>query len=417
MFINAASDQRTTHGKIMMSDARNTYIDRERQIFLLSTGTFCIFLALLSLIPLLPMISDELAISRSELGWVAGVFMICMALFQIPFGLLSDRFGRRPMIISGMLIFTAGVFMLGISSTFVSLLAARAISGIGAAIFFTTSFTMVGDLYRLRERGHAMGILAIATGFGTVLGYSMGGLLGDLYGWRFVFIWFSALTLLVAISFLLLKETGYCTEGGYCYRDMIYLSFDVFRIKSVVLVTLIAMMCNMASIGSSYVLPFYAQDAGMSVAVTGLIFIPFAIVSSAGASACGKCSDIVGRRRPLIVVTTIAGLALVIFSWLPVNAPAMAVNFALVGLCFGPVVTLTSTILVDHVVREDSHILGTSMGTFNMIRWMGAAFGPVAGGIMLEVYGPELSFMVFGLLILISAVLSIMIYEEWMDNE
>ncbi|MCS3924365.1 putative MFS family arabinose efflux permease [Methanosalsum natronophilum] len=382
---------------------------RKKQMLLLSLGTTCIFLALLSLIPLLPPISEELAISKAELGWVAGIFMICMALFQIPFGVLSDKFGRKPMLIIGLLIFSSGVFMLSKSSTFAALLFARAISGIGAAIFFTTSFTMIGDMYRLNERGQAMGILAIATGFGTVLGYSFGGVIGDLYGWRMVFLWLSGFSIIICLLFFFLSETNYCLKNNYCYSDILSLSSNTFKIKNVILVTLIAMLCNMASIGSSYIIPFYAQEAGISIAMTGLIFVPFAITSSIGALLCGKCSDKIGRKYPLVAVTLLSGVALLLFPFLSVEPISMAFNFALVGLCFGPVVTLTSAMLVDQAAKIDTGILGTSMGTFNMIRWMGAAFGPVLGGLLLELYEPNVSLLVFAFMILLAAIISMFV--------
>ncbi len=68
--------------------------------------------------------------------------MICMAFFQIPFGMMSDRLGRKPMIIGGIFIFSSGLFVTSFADSLLSLLGARAISGIGAAIFF---FDLVHD--------------------------------------------------------------------------------------------------------------------------------------------------------------------------------------------------------------------------------------------------------------------------------
>ena len=381
-------------------------------MLVLSIGTFCIFLAMLSLIPLLPVISYELGISKSNLGWVAAVFMIFMAFMQVPCGMVSDRFGRRPLVFCGIFIFAAGVLLLSFSSSFVSLLVARAISGSGAAIFFQTSVTMVGDIYSFRERGKGMGIIAAATGLGTVCGYSAGGLLGEYYGWRWVFLLLALFSFLVALISLLLYETRPIASEKHCARKLLNLSFDLFRTRTIVFATIICMLCNMAAIGASYVLPFFALDSSISTATTGLLFIPYAITSSLGASASGIVSDIVGRKLPLVIVTFVSGLALMALSHVPGTALVITVVFALVGLCFGPVITLTSTILADEVVGTDSRILGTTMGTFNMIRWSGGALGPVLGGILLDIYGAGVSFAVMSLLILISAVFSVGIRES-----
>lgn len=385
---------------------------RKRQMFLLSLGTFCVFLAMLSLIPLLPVLSDELDISKSSLGWVAGVFMICMAFLQIPFGLFSDRFGRKRMIIVGILIFGVGVAILSVSYSFASLLVARAISGAGAAMFFQTSFTMVGDMYDFHERGKGMGIIAAATGLGTVSGYSVGGILGELYGWRTVFIWLAAFAFLVSLLSLLLQETKPQSQETHPSGKLLYLSLDLFRTRTIVLATLVGMLCMMAVIGASYILPFFAMDSGISTASTGILFIPYAIMSSLGASSCGWFSDIVGRKKPLVTVTLLGGTALLIFSYMPASMWLIAVSFAFVGLCFGPVVTLSTTILVDEVVRTDTGILATTMGTFNMVRWLGGALGPVLGGVSFDIYGARTTFMLLAGMIFLAAVLSIELRED-----
>ncbi len=380
---------------------------RKRQMLLLSVGTFCVFLAMLSLIPLLPIVSEELNISKSSLGWVAGVFMICMAFLQIPFGLLSDRFGRKRLIVVGILVFGSGVAMLSMSHSFASLLVARAISGVGAAMFFQTSFTMVGDMYDFHERGKGMGILAAATGLGTVSGYSVGGVLGELYGWRFVFIWLAGFAFVVSMLSLMLHETRPQSHEKRPLGKLLYLSLDLFRTRTIMFATLVGMLCMMAVVGASYILPFFALDSGISTALTGLLFIPYAITSSLGASSCGWLSDIVGRKRPLVAVTLLGGTALLLFSHVPASPWLIAVNFAFVGLCFGPVVTLSTTILVDEVVKTDTRILATTMGTFNMVRWLGGALGPVLGGVFLAVYGARTAFALLAGMIFLAAVFSI----------
>ncbi|MCL7411726.1 MAG: MFS transporter [Methanosarcinaceae archaeon] len=384
---------------------------RNRQMLLLSVGTFCVFLAMLSLIPLLPIVSEELNISKSSLGWVAGVFMICMAFLQIPFGLLSDKFGRKKIIIVGILVFGVGVAMLSISHSFAALLVARAISGSGAAMFFQASFTMVGDMYDFHERGKGMGILAAATGLGTVSGYSVGGVLGELYGWRIVFIWLAAFALIVSMLSLMLHETRPQSQEEHRLGKLLYLSLDLFRTRTIMFATFVGMLCMMAVVGASYVLPFFALDSGISTASTGLLFIPYAITSSFGASSCGWLSDIVGRKKPLVAVTLLGGIALLLFSHVPISPWLIAINFAFVGLCFGPVVTLSTTILVDEVVKTDTRILATTMGTFNMVRWLGGALGPVLGGVFLDTYGARTAFTVLAGMIFVAAVFSVGLRE------
>ncbi|MGP8329909.1 MAG: MFS transporter, partial [Methanosarcinaceae archaeon] len=107
------------------------------------------------------------------------------------------------------------------------------------------------------------------------------------------------------------------------------------------------------------------------------------------------------------------GTALLIFSYVPASMWLIGVSFASVGLCFGPVVTLSTTILVDEVVRTDTRILATTMGTFNMVRWLGGALGPVLGGVFFDVYGARTTFMLLAGMIFLAAVFSIGLREDW----
>ncbi|WP_292485931.1 MFS transporter [Methanohalobium sp.] len=385
---------------------------RKRQMFLLSIGTFCVFLGILSLIPLLPDISEDLNISKSHLGWVAGTFLIFMALLQVPFGLISDRFGRKVLIFSGIFIFGTGVGILSLASNFITLLFARAVSGTGAAIFFQTSFTMVGDMFKYQERGRAMSVLAVATGFGTISGYSVGGIFGGIYGWREVFMALAGIAFFVSFLSLFMRETRVEITERKTTSNVLQFSFDMFRKRTIVFITLIAMLCDMAAIGASYVVPFFAKDAGITTAITGLIFIPHAAVSSLGASFSGWVSDIVGRKKPLVIIAILGGCALFLLSQIPPISSIIAFNFAFVGLCFGPVVTLTSTLLVDEVVKVDSSIIATTMGTFNMVRWLGSAAGPVMAGIFLEFYGTRIAFILLSVTVFVSVLLSVGIKEK-----
>ena len=113
------------------------------------------------------------------------------------------------------------------------------------------------------------------------------------------------------------------------------------------------------------------------------------------------------------MIAILGGSALFLLSRITPDSLMIAFSFAFVGLCFGPVVTLTSTLLVDEVVRVDSSIIATSMGTFNMIRWFGSAAGPVMAGIFLELYGTRVAFILLSMLVFVSVVMAAGIKEKW----
>lgn len=384
---------------------------RTRIMIILSIGLFIIFTGILSLIPMLPAISNDLNISETMLGVIMGSFMVCMAFPQIPIGVLSDRYGRRPFIIGGILIFSFGLLLFGEARSEYQLLVARSLSGFGAAMFFSTAYTIVNDIYSTVERGKGMGIISMTVGLGTVCGYILGGVMGGIYGWRAVFICMFWASLLISGSTMLLIETSPRTqEHDFGIKKMASATLVIFRDKTIVLASIVSMLCGIAVVGASYTFSFFASDI-VSPVEMGLIFIPYAITSSLGASITGFLSDKIGRKKPLTVMTIVGGSALIIFACVTPGPLIMAIIFGFVGLSLGPVVTLTTIILADVVVKKDVRILGSSIGAFNMVRWTGTAIGPVIAGYIMQLAGTRISFLVLALFILLSSAVSIFIRE------
>lgn len=384
---------------------------RMRIMSLLSFGLFIEFMAILALIPMLPAVSQDLNVAKPMMGVIMGSFMVFMALPQIPIGVLSDTYGRRPFIFSGILIFALGLLIFGSARTADHLLIARSLSGLGVAMFFPAAYAMVGDIYPIRERGKGMGFISMAVGLGTVGGYILGGVVGGLFGWRSVFVSMFWVSLLVAVGSLSVTETH--PENKVLNVGMLEIitkTLLMFRDRTLVLTGLVSMLCSLTVIGASFTLPFFA--AGMVTPVQmGFIFIPYAITSSLGASVTGSISDRIGRKTPLVIMIILGGSALLLIAGDTMSPFIIALNFGFVGLCLGPVVTLSTTILSDQVVKKEPRILGTSIGALNMMRWMGGASGPVIAGTIMEIADTRTSFTALGILVLCAAFTAYFLHE------
>ena len=392
--------------------ANGTGINRTRVMGILTVGLFIVFMAVLSLIPMLPEVSGELGVSKPLMGIIMGSFMVFMAIPQVPIGVLSDRYGRRLFVTAGILVFSFGLLIFGTANSGIQLLVARSISGLGVAMFFPTAYTIVNDIYTIRERGKGLGIISMAVGLGTVGGYILGGVVGGYFGWRSVFLSMSVASLLLAVSTLIwLTETSpHSRDVDFGVRKLLLATLLMFKDKTILLAGLVSMLCGISVIGASYILPFFATGI-VSPIQMGFIFIPYAVTSSFGAFLTGFLSDRVGRKPPLIVMILLGGGALLLMSHVTLTPLAIAINFGFVGLCLGPVVTLSTAILADQVMKKDVRTLGTAIGAFNMIRWLGAATGPVIAGLILEFAGARTSFFVLGIITLCATLMSLFLKE------
>lgn len=134
-----------------------------------------------------PAIQRDLQIAPALYAWLTTAYLV-MATVMLPiYGKLSDRFGRKPILIIGVSIFLTGSLLCGISQGAISLIAARGVQGIGAAALFTTAFAVIADLYPPAVRGRYMGLISGVMGLASVIGPLAGGFITDAFGWHWVF--------------------------------------------------------------------------------------------------------------------------------------------------------------------------------------------------------------------------------------
>jgi EmrB/QacA subfamily drug resistance transporter len=149
----------------------------------------------------MPKIISELN-GLSLYSWVFTAYMLGSTISVIVFGKLSDLLGRKPIFITGIIIFLTGSSLCGISQNIIHLIVFRGFQGIGGGILFSISFIIVGDMFSLKERGKYMGILSSVFAISSVIGPFIGGFITDNLNWRWNFyvnIPFGILALIIII--------------------------------------------------------------------------------------------------------------------------------------------------------------------------------------------------------------------------
>ncbi|WP_407886409.1 MFS transporter [Levilactobacillus sp. N40-8-2] len=135
----------------------------------------------------LPEIQSAFGESLTELSWALNVYTIIFATLIIPFGRLAERFGQNKFVFAGLVVFGTGSLLTGMAPNLAWMLVARAIQSVGAAAIIPTSMVIGLDLSSMANRNRVVAALAGVQGLAVALGPTIGGIVAQYFGWRWVF--------------------------------------------------------------------------------------------------------------------------------------------------------------------------------------------------------------------------------------
>lgn len=164
---------------------------------------------------ILPLLEDEWGLSDLQLGLLGFVFVFVNAIATIPAGWMADNF-RRTRIIGWTMASWSGLLMLSATAVnYVNLVFARSVMGIGQSFDDPSSTSLIGDYYPPDKRAKAFSLHQVALFLGAGLGVALGGLVGEIFGWRWAFILVGMPGSLLAVLAFRLREP---TRGGIDLR-------------------------------------------------------------------------------------------------------------------------------------------------------------------------------------------------------
>ncbi|OBQ74955.1 MFS transporter [Mesorhizobium erdmanii] len=136
----------------------------------------------------LPSLMQAFGASFQAVQWVVLAYLLAITTLIVSAGRLADMFGRRPLLLGGIALFTAASVLCGLAPTLWLLIAARAVQGLGAALMMALTLAFVAETVSKERTGSAMGLLGAMSAIGTTLGPSLGGLLIAGLSWRAIFL-------------------------------------------------------------------------------------------------------------------------------------------------------------------------------------------------------------------------------------
>ncbi len=159
--------------------------------------------------PVLPLFQREFDVSTGVVGLTLSLFALSRLVLNVPLGVLSDRHGRRALLVWGPLVTAAGMVGTGLAQDIEQLLAARAVAGAGSAMYMVASLTYLADISTDQNRARFIATNQGALLLGVSIGPAVGGLLAELYGFRLPFFVVGLSAIVAAVyAYWRLPETG-----------------------------------------------------------------------------------------------------------------------------------------------------------------------------------------------------------------
>lgn len=294
---------------------------------------------------LLPAIKSDLALSDTQLGVLTGVaFTLLYATMGIPIGRLADRRSRKAVIVASVAFWSVATAMCGMARSFLQLALARVAVGVGEAGVTPAALSLMTDLFSPQQRATAVSLYTLGSPIGIFFGFLVGGLLGELYGWRVALLTLSVpgLALAATIVFLLpdprrkaatVSVTGQDAPLSIAATLRLILSSPSYRH-----VTLGAGFFTVGWVGLLSWLPsFYSRSHGLGPGEVGTnLAVVLGISQAIGVIAGGLLSDRMSRadRRWHFRTMLLATLAPMPFYPLMLLWPTPGVSFAFVFVAF-----------------------------------------------------------------------------------
>jgi multidrug resistance protein len=355
------------------------------------------------ILPRLPFLALSLGASATMLGIIAAIYSLAQFLFTPFLGALSDRIGRRPVILASLLIEAVSFAITGLAGTLPLLLLGRFVGGLGASNIGTAQ-AVVADVTSEKDRAKGMGLIGASIGLGFVVGPAAGGVLSGVSS-ALPFWIASALALVNAgLVIFLLPET--LTPSGaarHRYSLPIFAGWRGARQQPIVgWMAAQTLLFTIAFTGMETVFALFAQHFfGWGAKETGYIFtyLGVLVVIMQG----GIVARLVSRwgERPVLMLglgVLAAGLVL-----LPVST-SLALLLVVLGLVAAGegLVSPTASTLLSRTTRSDRQ--GETLGFVQGFGGLGRIAGPLLAGGLYTLGGPSLAFIVSGAVALAALV-------------
>jgi len=373
----------------------------------LSLVSGCVILGVSIISPVLPQYALSFSIPVALVGWAISAFALARVLTDIPAGLLADRFGRKRIMILGLILIVLSATGAGLADTYAWLIFARVMGGIGSALYMTAGITWVAQVTAGEARGRYMSMYTGLVLAGTAFGPTIGGYTAAHFGLNAPFFAWAVLGVAGLVATIPLKEPRDSSQAERSKMDVKDI-LSVLSSRPFMLVNCAVLALFFLRIGvRSTLVPLYASlNLGLSEERIGILLTVAAVATVACTFPAGWLSDRVGRKRPVMACLFLSGIAALLI-------PRQGNIQGLMGIMafYGVATGIQGSMAAWPADVAPKGKLGTSMGVYRVMADIGMFLGPITVTYIADYTGDQtvtfLPFLAPALLVFVVGVLMI----------
>ncbi len=334
-------------------------------------------LGLFMILPVLSLFAEQLEGSTPALiGLAMSIYGLPQVLLQIPFGLMSDRYGRKKVIIFGLILFFIGSVIAALSTTIYGVLIGRAFQGAGA--ISAVIMALVADLTQEVHRTKAMAIIGISIGMSFGVGIVAGPVISGFGGVQSVFGVTAVLTLLAILTIIYIvpdpQKSKLHRDAEFVPRvamevlknpDLLRLNYGIFTLHMILMAIFV-------------VVPTLMRKAGLPAGSEWQVYLPVFVISMAFAVPF----IIIAEKKRKMKRVFLGAVAVVMLAELGLSALHQnlfeIIGFLFVFFCGFNLLEATLPSLISKTAPAD--LKGTAMGAYSSCQFMGLFMGGLVGG-------------------------------------
>lgn len=365
-------------------------------------------------------IATDLHLNAQALAWVSSAYTLTFGGFQLFGGRIGDVYGRKRVFLIGLLVFSFGSLMVGVSTNAAMIISMRALQGIGSAIVAPTTLALLLDNYHGTMRSRAIAAYGATAGVGASLGMVLGGVITSAFSWRYGFflnVPIGLLMFVMTIYFVHDRESQKATrlDSVGTLLSVLGLSALVYSIDGTThqllafVVAVIALgifvyvervvtspimplrlfadrqrnsayIARFFFIGAAFAYFFVTTQAlqriyGFTPFLTGLAFLPVTIPQFIAALQVSTLASKIGNARLIVIADVLVAVGILLTAVLGMDRGywvAVAVPMVIFGAGQG---LILSPLTVEGVANTDPEIAGAASGVVNTVHQFGQSVG------------------------------------------